>query len=127
MKKILIIILLLTGIGFAQSNIKTKWLSSLGDSSYRYTSIGEWVEILAIDSADADTVNVYYPSVGTGEALVGTIKEVSTGDFVSEITPPTGVNGAYYVIWLPYPRAIDFFLESTGGAAEMYIRVVNKP
>ena len=128
MKKYLIILLLFfTTIGFSQSNILTKYLSSGGDSSWTYSSIGEWVEILAIDSTDADTVNVYYPSVGTGVAVVGMIKEVSTGDFVTEITPPTGINGAYYIIWLPYPRAITFYLESTGGAAEMYIKVVNKP
>ena len=120
-------IMLFSAIAFSQSNVKTVYLSSGGDSSYRYTCRGEWVEILAIDSTDADTVNVYYPSVGTGVAPIGVIRSLATGSDVTEITPTTGINGNYYVLWAPYPRTIDFYLESTGGAAEMWLTIVTKP
>lgn len=126
MKKI-ILILLFSVVGVFAQPTQTKYLSSGGDSIWTYMSLGEWVEIIAIDSADGDTVNVYIPNGYGGYCPIGNIKHLEGFSDVTEITPTVGVDGDVYHLWMAYPRAITFMLESTGGAAEMWLKVTYKP
>lgn len=129
MKKYLIIILLLFSAQcFAQLGI-AKELSTT-DSVYDITSKGEWLFVAVYDTAAADTITVWFPytdvniDATTSYAPIGKIMDLSTGsnDGVMAGTADT----KYYVLWIPYPRAVRFLL-SDYATGNVEIKPFNVP
>ena len=97
MKKILMIVLLLPLLAFAQLS-EQKYLVA-GDSILTFTSQYPNLEILIIDSAtvEADTVVLEKKGLGTGWANVSTLSNI-TGAVVVSMIPGTGLGGGYYFL-----------------------------
>ena len=94
MKKILMIILLLPLLTFAQ--LSTDKYLVLGDTILTFTSQYENLEICVVDSAIVDTVVLEKQSL-SGWANISTLSNV-TGAIVVSMIPGAGLGGGFYFL-----------------------------
>jgi len=127
MKKLILFLFCLIAIPvFGQIN--TPKVLTAADSVYDVICRGSWLEIAVYDTSDADTITVWYPYTSTGDvtsyAVIGKITELATGDNVVGIYGDADMK--YYILWVPYPRAVRFLLSDTP-SGDVEIKAVTKP
>lgn len=100
-KLILLFLLLFSSLAYSQTYAE---LLTPSDRILQGICQGDWLEIVVIDSATADTA--YYEEPNQDGWVKMAIKDLTTDEIIENgvIAPGISTSGKKYLVWRPYPR-----------------------